>query len=69
MKAGGISGDSRGDHPPPEAVIHFEVGAGGEKKWIGQDGTPEAELVDGFLEPQQRLLERSVQDEGDSASQ
>lgn len=33
----GISGRSRGDHPPAEAAVDFEVGVGGEKEWIGQD--------------------------------
>jgi hypothetical protein len=37
MGLGGISRHSRGDHPATEATIDFEVGVGGEKKWLGQD--------------------------------
>lgn len=37
MEVGGISGHSRGDHPPTEAAVDFEVRVGGEEEWIGQD--------------------------------
>ena len=37
MEAGGISGDSRGNHPPTKGAVYLEVGGGGKLEWIGQD--------------------------------
>ena len=35
MKAAGISGHPRGDDPPAEAAVDFEIRVGGEEEGIG----------------------------------